>query len=1057
MQTFLSYLINQELKQITHPNELQDYCYVFPTRRACKFFEEQLRKQFKGTYFWSPRTFSIIDFFTYLYEETFDSVVMEGTQAVFELFNSYKNHEPEANFDSFYAWGQLVLKDFDEVDRYMADTDALFANLKDIRDLDDVFALAPEQLSFIKQFWRVLDKDENTDIEKEFIRIWEVLGIVYKEFRANLQKNKAAYEGMAQRIVVDELLAKRLTIPFKRVVLGGFNALSTVEKCLIEHLTAHHNSKIYWDTDAYYMDNKRQEAGHYIRQYYDLWKNNPHHDWACQTNLLSAHKNLRVVGVPLKVGQAKYTGQLLRQIVDKQLFNMVDTAVVLGDESMLFPMLYSLPENIEKINITMGYPLRFTPLYQLLEALVQLHKTSELASATQPNAKTTYYAKFVVQIVNNPFIKVIAPQEIGKLLYSIEYNNSIRMYPDSIVKRFEDYKPQQEGATSIFEDLFEDINDTTRYVSPSMGIISVFEKVLKHLFNHLKQTNPTAILDNANAKINEDEEVALINEAIGEEQIGSKEDLLFDIENTEQTASAQNTEQKTNEGDEKEEEKTPPIEAEFIYEMLKQLRQLNGILRRYRQLVTLDTFWKLFREVVQGEKLQFTGEPVRGLQIMGFLETRVLDFKNLIILSVNEGNIPVGKPLNTFIPHSLRRAFGLPTFFEQDAIYAYHFYRLLQRAQNVYLLYNTEVGSLGSGEKSRFLLQLEYELQGQSLIDMRHKIVMAPLVVDIVPPKAISVEKNEEVIAKLDRFLTNTPKTEELPLKRLAPTALNTYINCPMQFYWKEIAQLYETKTIDEEINDRILGNVLHKTLELLYQPFMAYPITEKTIDKMMRNERLIQSNLNKAFDAENFTHHKEGRNLLLKKVIRRLVMKILEKDRTYAPFEIVGLEASEYTVDLPLPDGKVVGLKGTIDRIDRVTLPDQSQYYRILDYKSGRVDITTSVAGLAKDTETYLSKYFVDPKFKAGLQVYLYAYLFWNNQQRNVPVQAGLYVLREINKGILFLRDGEILSTEFFEAFEVQLQNLLSELFNYNYPFMQTENDVEKRYEYSPYKGLLV
>ena len=185
--------------------------------------------------------------------------------------------------------------------------------------------------------------------------------------------------------------------------------------------------------------------------------------------------------------------------------------------------------------------------------------------------------------------------------------------------------------------------------------------------------------------------------------------------------------------------------------------------------------------------------------------------------------------------------------------------------------------------------------------------------------------------------------------------------------------------------------------------------------------------------------------------------MKILEKDCTYAPFEIVGLEASEYTVDLPLPDGKVVGLKGTIDRIDRVTLPDQSQYYRILDYKSGRVDITTSVAGLAKDTETYLSKYFVDPKFKAGLQVYLYAYLFWSNQQRNIPVQAGLYVLREINKGILFLRDGEILSTEFFEAFEVQLQNLLSELFNYNYPFMQTENDVEKRYEYSPYKGLLV
>lgn len=1053
MQTFLSYLVSQEIKQITQLDELQDYCYVFPTRRACKFFEQELSRRFGNKYFWSPRTFSVIDFFTYLYEETFDSVVMQGTQAVFELFNSYKNHEPEANFDSFYAWGQLVLKDFDEVDRYMVDTDALFANLKDIRDLDEVFALAPEQLTFIKQFWRVLDKDENTDIEKEFIRIWEVLGTVYKEFRISLKKNNAAYEGMAQRIVVDELEAGRLKIPFKRIVLGGFNALSTVERRLIEHLPIQYSCKIYWDTDVYYMHNKRQEAGHYMRQYHDLWRNSVHHDWGCQTNLLSARKNLRVVGVPLKVGQAKYTGQLLHQIKEKKTFNIVDTAVVLGDESLLFPMLYSLPENIEKINITMGYPLRFTPLYQLLEALVQLHKTREGASATEPTAKTIFYSKFVVQIVNNPFIKPIDTEAIGKLLYSIEMNNSIRMYPESILKRFEHHKTA--NGTSIFEDLFEDISDPIRYASPSDGIIKAFEKVLKHLYNQLKETNPNTILDDANVKMGEEESV-LVDEMITEE-IVVEEDILLATEFAEQTASDPDSEEQTNQIDKKEEKDTLPIEAEFIYEMLKQLRQLDGILRRYRQLVTLDTFWKLFREVVQGEKLQFTGEPVRGLQIMGFLETRVLDFKNLVVLSVNEGNIPAGKPFNTFIPHSLRRAFGMPTFLEQDAIYAYHFYRLLQRAQNVYLLYNTEVGSASGGEKSRFLLQLAYELQHESMIDMRHKIVMAPLVADIVPPKVISVEKNEEIIAKLDRFLTNTPKTEEEPLKRLAPTAINTYINCPMQFYWSQIAQLYETKTVDEEINDRILGNVLHKTLELLYQPYMVYPITEKTIDKILGNEKLIQSKLNKAFEEENFTHHKDGKNLLIKKVIRRLVVKILEQDRTYTPFEIVGLEASEYTVDLPLPDGKVVGLKGTIDRIDRVTLPDKSEYYRILDYKSGRVEIVTSSKDLEKDPETYLTKYFADPKFKAGLQVYLYAYLFWHNKQRNVPVQAGLYVLREINKGIMFLRDGEILSTDFFEAFEVHLQTLLSELFNYDYPFTQTDADIGKRYEYSPYKGLLV
>lgn len=724
MQTFLRYIVEQEVAQLRqHPiDRLQDYCYLFPTRRACKFFEDELGKRLGSRYFWAPHCFAVVDFYTYLYETQFDAVVLAGTQAIFELYHTYREHEPDADFDAFYAWGQLVLKDFDEVDRYMADTDALFSNLREVKDIDELFALAPEQLQFIKQFWRILDKENISDVENEFIRIWEVLSAVYRQFRQHLLAQNAAYEGMALRIVTEKLLAGELTLPFKRVVVGGFNALNKVEEHLITYLSDKEDSpefRIYWDTDQYYMHPKsQQEAGYYLRQYYERWGQHPRHDWTCQTNMLAQRKEVRILGVPLKVGQAKYTGELLQKVADSQRFDMTDTAVVLGDESLLFPMLYSLPSNIDSVNVTMGYPLRQTPLYQLLESLVQLHKHAEQQTASDGSTRTIYSTVRLMQLVHNPFVKTMAPQAVARLLRSIERNNTLRMYPQSVVRRLTSVRIAADELSdqhtladealadensdhlasgyvwvladdlpadgiTFFKQLLADVSDATRFETPATGLIQTFEQVLLYL---LRQTVPPQWL--AASKIKAEEGLSAPyptppDEADNDEPTPTTDEALPPP------------------SDPTDELPAMPIEAEFMYQLLTQLRHINGLLRQYRQLVTLDTLWRLLREVMQTERLQFTGEPVRGLQIMGFLETRVLDFSNLFILSLNEGNIPIGKPLNTFIPHSLRRAFGLPGFTEQDYLYAYHFYRLLQRAQNIYLLYNTQVEVTGGGERSR--------------------------------------------------------------------------------------------------------------------------------------------------------------------------------------------------------------------------------------------------------------------------------------------------------------------------------------------------------------------
>lgn len=1017
---------NQTNKENTYNSPLmalKDHCYVFPTRRAGIYFRQHLAERFEGEYFWAPHVFSIVEFTEYLT----NNVVLDTVTLVFELYRVYKKYEPETKFDQFYNWGQLLIKDFDELDKYLVDAEQLFVNLKDIRNIEEFFELPEENLQFLQQFWNIFtgpkvqtepeseEAKDNTELQKEFIRIWEVLAQVYTEFKQRLSDNNAAYDGMAQRSVLERLENGTLTLPFSRIVFAGFNALSTTEKRIIEHITQHYNASIYWDTDQHYMNDPKQEAGKFVRQYYQEWQQNEKHNWYSQTNFVQHQKSLNIIGAPLKVGQAKYMGQLLQTLIAEKSIKAQDSAIVLGNEGMLFPVLYSLPESIDAINISMGYPLKDTPLYQLLETIIQLQKTRQDVTPKTNNkqndnnteqaieTKTAFYSKFILQILNNPFIIDLERSNIDKYQQYITRNNLLYIYDTSIKARLQ--HPLLHTVFSKHDNFLQ--------------IIKCYNDVLVQLFSLTKQKTKQASTD-LNAK-------------------------TLEVINSEDANNAELTGKYA-------------MEMEFIYHLLKNLKKLEETLHKYRQIITIDTFWKLFREVIQSVKLPFTGEPLRGIQIMGFLETRTLDFDNLFVLGINEGVIPATKPHQTFIPFNLRRAFGMPTFLDQDAIYAYHFYHLLQRATNIYLFYDTEVSSTNSNEKSRFLLQLQEEIKNitNTQVNVISSTVNTPIHLSGTQEKQLTVEKNKAILDKLNRYLVDK-QAEETDKARysFSPTALNTYINCPVQFYFKYIAELKELDELNEEINDMIFGNVLHKTIELLYQPFLEQQqvITAKEIGKLLQNKKKIDRLLRRAFELENFNHYKEGKNLLLRKVIFRLVEKILENDQQDAPFTLIGLEATEYRAHLDIGNGRQVAISGSIDRIDEILSPTNEKIIRVLDYKTGNVKIASDRC-MKKGLDVYFDTYFTKPDQKAGFQAYLYSYLYWVQQQRNVSIKAGIYELKKINSGIKYLRKGEILSNRHFTVFEEKLRQLLQTIYDAEKPFIQTPK--ENHYTYSPFKGLV-
>jgi ATP-dependent helicase/nuclease subunit B len=735
---------------------------VLPNKRGALFLKNYLALAF-GKTIWLPTIISAEE----LVAELSGLKTLEEIDLICHLYESYKTcYGPDAEpFDSFAKWGQLILQDFNEIDRYLADPEQLYDNLKNIKEIEN-WSLGAEIL---------------TDYQSAYLKFMNSLGAIYRHFTGFLIANRWAYQGLAYRQAV--LNQERSDYPdrFHKLLFCGFNALNAAEIKIIHRLHIQKKAELLWDADRYYLDNADQEAGLFLRRNFELFQEKE--PFFVQDNF-KEDKSIRVISVPKQIGQAQVVKQSLQALIDQGVA-MDRVAVVLANEKLLWPVLQQLPPAIEHVNITMEYPLRYTATYGFIDLLLQL----QTAFARQNRAQKTIYHKDLVGILRQPLFWNYAKAKncslsVTKLIQELSTRNL------SFISQAQLQQLLGENYT-VLAPLFQPAASVSRLCEV---ILDVLQSSIAYFSEH-KSSNQKQ------------------------------------------------------------------LELEYLHILLRNFNRLGEILARYPHFNDIHSFRQLYNQVVGNATAPFIGEPLRGLQIMGVLETRTLDFDHLILVNVNEGVLPSGKSMNSFIPNDLKRAFGLPLYLEKDAIYAYHFYRLLQRAKSVIITYDSETDTFGKGEKSRFVTQLELEM---TLYNPGIRLTEEVATYQGFQEKlanVISIHKTPEVLSPILQKAGGSQKYEGL-----SPSGLITFKDCGLRYYFRYGAHLKETEQVEESAEANTFGSILHLSLESLYKPF-----TGKVIQASALNEQLalVDSVVHQSFVSFFDNNEPACKNLLQEEVIK--------------------------------------------------------------------------------------------------------------------------------------------------------------------------------------------
>ncbi len=954
MESFLEKTVKYLYQK--YGNGISELCIVLPNRRAGLFLKTHFSNHLKKT-FWSPEIYATEDFVALLS----GLEIVDTTTLMFELYETVKqvNKIKTENFDDFSKWGQILLNDINEIDRYLVDASQLFGNLSDIKELET---------------WSLNKEETLTDFQKQYLSFWQSLGNYYFDFTNRLLGKHLTYQGLAYKLVAANVVERVNKYNWKKVIFAGFNALNKAEEQLIEKLLNNGTAEIIWDTDSYYVNDSRQEAGKFIRKYlhHTGFKRIPGVNTVIDENLFaSQNKHITIIGAAKNIAQAKVAGNLISSL-HKEHTNMQNTALVLADENLLFPVLHSLPEQLEDINVTMGYPLKNTTVAGYFEIIFNLHLNA--IKLNQGRKKYSFYHKDLLKLLSHPYSSV--------LLFNTNHQDAVK----PIIKTLQD-KNIVFAAFSTLEKIIEEQQP------------DILE-VLMPLFRHWKTP------------------------ADGISCICYLIDTLKNSIIAQQKGETKNN---TN------------LELEYLFAFTKIIKRIQALMLDYPDSITeVKTLQSIFNQIVKSTTLPFYGEPLMGLQIMGMLETRTLDFENVILLSCNEDILPSGKTVNSFIPHELKKYFGLPTYADKDAIFAYHFYRLLQRAKNSYLLYNTESDALGSGERSRFLTQLAYELPKiNPCTIIEERLVNIPAEVNNAG-NIITIKKTEAVMKKL----------ENIAAYGISPSLLNKYRNCSLQFYFHAIAGLKETEEVEETIGADVLGNTIHEVLETLYRPFVEKKINPSDIKEFKKLvEELTIAAFGKEYSKEEISY---GKNLLTVRIAIKFISNFLDAEvKSVSEHEALGtpliIKALEHPLETQVViNGQAIKLYGKVDRIDSV-----GSRTRIIDYKTGFVD---NAELKLEDWNTIRT----ESSLAKSFQLLMYAFLYQKmNPHINENILSGIVSFRQLSAGLktVKINNEDILDINVLNTFEDQLLYLLSELYSAEIEFKQT-NRIENC-EYCSFKGI--
>lgn len=954
METFLKQVAH-DLYNKTEGN-FTKVAIVFPNKRASLFFNEYLAQE-SDRPIWSPTYVSISE----LFRQSSDLSIADPIKLVCDLYKVFqKATGSKETLDDFYFWGEMLIADFDDADKNMADTHALFSNLKDLNELMDNYDFLEEgQKEALSQFFHNFSINQVTELKQRFISMWNVLGDIYAEYKALLESQSIAYEGMLYRQVIEQLDVEAL--PYNKYIFVGFNVLNKVEHTLFKKLNEAGKAMFYWDYDTFYLNKTPHEAGEFIRR---NLRDFPSELPASFFDNLNQPKEVTFIESPTENGQVRYLPQWIRENLTSQ---EKETAVVLCNEALLQPVLHALPDNVKHINITMGFPLSQTPAYSFVNALMELH-----TSGYNPNNGRYLFAE-VISVLKHPYTRQLSP-EAEKLEQTLTRDN--RFYP----------LPSELKQDNVLELLFTPRRN-------NLDLCSMLSEALK--------------------------EVAVIYQ----QQAASHSDA-FD-----------------------------QLYRESLFKTYTLVNRFHTLIESKELNVQAGTFQRLLTRVMSSSSIPFHGEPAIGMQVMGVLETRNLDFRHLIMLSVNEEQLPKAGGDSSFIPYNLRKAFGMTTIDHKIAVYAYYFYRLMQRAEKVTLVYNTATDGINRGELSRFMLQF--------LIEWGYPVLRKQLEAAQSPQSSapIIIEKTPDVMERMKSVfdIRNNPKA------LISPSALNCYLDCPLKFYYKYVALLSAPDEVTADIDSAKFGSIFHYAAEHIYKDLTAHGklISRENLETLLKDEVRLQTYVDNGFKElffnlpPNEQPEYNGIQLINSAVIVKYIQQLLRNDLRYAPFTFIGSEQRIFeNIEICTSTGDIQSrIGGIIDRID-----SKGESLRIVDYKTG---------GDA-DTPANVQSLFIPDKKRSNyvFQTFLYASIVCKKlREKNdsrLVAPALLYIHRAASeKYSPVIQMGEPRKpkepvdnfAQYEGDFRENLKTLLEDIFNPDISFTQTE--IEDKCAYCDFRAL--
>ena len=936
-------------------NNLAHTAVIFPNKRARLFFNDYLARKVDGP-MWSPAYLTISE----LFRSHTKLVIADPIKLVCDLHKSFlKFTGSEESLDHFYSWGQIMLSDFDDIDKNLADASNIFKNVNDIHELDDISYLSEEQIEMLKRFFSNFNPDKSTELKRRFLTLWNHFHDIYVDFNSRLASQGMAYEGALYRKVVSD---ENLTFEYDRYIFVGFNLLQRVEHKFFKRLKNEKKAFFYWDFDHYYMpDPKHQkynEAGYYISSYLSDFPNELDiHDSSIYGNFTKP-KDITYISAPTENIQAVYAADWLRQ--GSRIADGRKTAVVLCNEGLLQAVVHNIPQEASKVNITTGYPLAQSPFCSLVSMLLDLRTDGFVTQ------RGLYRLRYVNKVLKHPYITYIS--SLSNELFQ-ELNGSNRLFFISA-----DLMSKDDGLKLLFSP-FE-----TTGRSFTCTVIQWLLQVIKHIAGNAADTH----------------------------------DQFF---------------------------------QESLFRIYSIANRLYGLVESGDLTVDIVTLRRLMRQVLQTSSIPFHGEPAEGVQFMGVLETRNIDFDHLLVLSCNEGNMPKGVNDTSFIPYSIRKAHGLTTIDHKVAIYAYYFYRLLQRAKDVTLVYNNSADGTSTGEMSRFMLQI--------MIESQHSISRRAIVSGVSTSRHYpsAVEKTPEVMQRLHlRFDRKYRRDTQHSL--LTPTSINTFFRCQLRFYYKYVLGLMDNDESDNDTIDSLaFGSIFHKSAEEVYlrmKDSKTSVVTKESIQHVLHADDYLTGVVEKYLDEvvynlkQNRSSRPEynGLQLINIKVITRYLKQLLNSDLSLAPFTLVSLE-QPVKEDIKVRMGNsgeyfLSTLGGFVDRIDIVE-DNGCKTMRVVDYKTGGSRVDSSKFKTVDDIFTGLS---VANHADYYLQAIAYSNIVRHSATLNpsgLPVAPALQFVQhnQTSSPVLCLDKHPITDVKTVEQdFRKNLDMLLTAMFDPEQPF---------------------